>query len=143
MCGLQRIKPQAYYPTNGPYICRSNKTTSSYLHIYHYDLKDADGFVQVEIHPPDRYKPGFVTHTEIFQYKYLPFGMASSPAIFTPYLLCNCNINDLFKYMDDIHIGSDSLAETTLKNDDFIRFCEKQHITQRKQINTGHGHAEG
>ena len=76
------------------------------------DLKS--GYWQIPVHPDDREKTAFVTHSGLYEFNRMPFGLATAPATFQramelvlaglTYSICLC-------YLDDIIIFSNSIGE--------------------------------
>ena len=74
------------------------------------DLKNA--FLQVPLHPESRPLTALITHEGIFQYKRIPFGLASAPCAFQK--LMTDVLGDrpgVQIYMDDVLIGGTSQAQ--------------------------------
>ena len=74
------------------------------------DLKHA--FLQVPLHPDSRSLTAFISHEGLFQFKKIPYGLASAPCAFQR--LMTEILGDqqgIQVYMDDILIGDSSQAE--------------------------------
>ena len=108
-------------------------------------------FWSIPVREKDRYKTAFVTHNGHWQWKRLPFGLKSSPAIFQRVLssiLRKYGLGDFaVNYIDDVLIYSKTYAEhlkhvqLTLKallEAGFKLNKEKCKFAQRKIIYLGH-----
>jgi hypothetical protein len=49
-------------------------------------LDAARGYYLIPIHPDHRWKTAFVTHTGLFEYKTMPFGLKTVPGIFQRFM---------------------------------------------------------
>lgn len=113
-------------------------------------LDITSAFWSIPIREKDRYKSAFVTHHGHWQWKSLPFGLKSSPAIFQR-VLSSVLKNDLeafvVNYIDDILIFSDTYenhlkhVNLTLKalcSEGFKLNFEKCKFAQNKVMYLGH-----
>ena len=74
------------------------------------DFKDA--YLQVEIAPESRHLVTINTHKGLFQYKRLPFGVKTAPAIFQSIMHKMCaGLSGVTSYLDDIIVKGDSKEE--------------------------------
>lgn len=70
--------------------------------LYFTTLDRASEYWQVRMHPDSREKTAFVTHSGLYEFQVMPFGLCNAPATFQqlmkPVLACDaCMV-----YMDDI-----------------------------------------
>ena len=91
-------------------------------------LDVAMGYYQVELHPDDREKTAFITPFGLFQYTFMPFGLATAPATFMRLMtivFSGMVYSTFLAYLDDIiifgrtfneHLEHLELALTRLKN---------------------------
>ena len=76
------------------------------------DLKN--GFWQIELDPRTAHKSGFVTHSGVYEYKRLPFGMMNSPAAFGATMsevLRGLTYKNAVIYVDDILVFSKTFQD--------------------------------
>ena len=81
---------------------------------YYTTLDCVQGYLQIKVHEQSRDYTAFVTHSGMYRYKRLPFGISTAPAQFMSIM------NDLFRkylyksvliYLDDIICFSETLEE--------------------------------
>ena len=66
-------------------------------------------FWQIKIPEGDRHKTAFITHSGLWQWKVMPFGMVNSGATFSKMMKkLLAGIPDAYHYMDDVIIGSET-----------------------------------
>ena len=69
-------------------------------------------FWQIKIPEADRHKTAFITHSGLWQWKVMPFGMINSGATFSKMMKkLLAGIPDAHHYMDDVIIGSQTWEE--------------------------------
>lgn len=85
---------------------------------YFTTLDLANGYHQVLISPEDRHKTAFSLGGGHFEFKRLPFGLATAPGFFQTLInsaLANLNVDKVFAYIDDIVIASEDLESHYIK----------------------------
>jgi hypothetical protein len=77
-------------------------------------LDAARGYHQVPIKEEHRWKTAFLTHRGLFQYKTMPFGLKTAPALFQQFMdkvLGGLRWTAALCYIDDVIVFSDSIEE--------------------------------
>jgi hypothetical protein len=77
-------------------------------------LDAARGYPQVPIKEEHRWKTAFLTHSGLFEYKTMPFGLKTAPALFQQFMdkvLGGLCWTAALCYIDDVIIFSDSIEE--------------------------------
>lgn len=86
-------------------------------------LDMASGFHQIELDEGSRHKSAFSTGTGFYQFKRMPFGLKTAPATFQRLMnmvLSGLNGIEMFVFMDDVIIYSNTLAEHEIKLRKFL-----------------------
>lgn len=81
---------------------------------YFIKLDLASGYYQILIEPKSRHITAFVTNSGQYEFKYMPFGLATAPAVFAKMmdrLVKRMMPGDVVHYFDDILIPCRSLEE--------------------------------
>ena len=82
-----------------------------------HTLDLASGYWQCEIEEEDRPKTAFATHSGLYQFKVLPFGLCNAPAVFERLMelvLKGLNYERCLCYLDDVVIFGKSFDEAIL-----------------------------
>ena len=110
------------------------------------DLKDA--YLQIPIHQGSRKYLRFVTSEGTFQFKVLPFGLTTSPQVFTRVMapvsaMMHRSGYRMLRYLDDWLVLGSSLAEVTKARDFLLSLCtdlgirinfDKSHLTPSQTL---------
>ena len=91
----------------------------------------ASGFHQIPIHPRDRPKTAFSTHTGHYEFNRMPFGLANAPATFQRvmnYALSGTIGSECFVYLDDIIIYSSTFEQHLQKLRTIFRRLYDNHL---------------
>ena len=81
---------------------------------YFTTLDLASGYWQVAVHPADREKTAFITHSGLFEFSVMPFGLCNAPATFQRLMetvLLGLTRKQCFVYLDDILVISSTWEE--------------------------------
>ena len=81
---------------------------------YFTTLDLASGYWQVTMDPAAKEKTAFITHSDLYQFNVLPFGLCNAPATFQRLMetvLAGLTRNQCFVYLDDILVISSSWQE--------------------------------
>ena len=109
-CDYREVNKHVVIPQQP--LPRTDDILASFNNKRYFSVMDmCNGFYQIEIEEEDRPKTGFVTPDCQRQYKRLPFGFASSPAIFqrmVDMLLGGMKWVSAVGYIDDIIVYSDT-----------------------------------
>ena len=75
------------------------------------------GYWQIEVHPESREKTAFITHSGLYQFRVLPFGLTNAPSSFQRlmgYILRGLHYKTALIYLDDVIIFSRSFDDHLL-----------------------------
>ena len=96
------------------------------------DLKDA--YLQVSVDDESQDLLVVNTHKGLFKYKRLPFGLASSPAIFQRFMSQLLkDIDGVVAFLDDILIGGETKEEHDNRLDRVLRVFQKHNVAINKK----------
>ena len=110
----------------------------------------ASGYWQVTVDPAAREKTAFVTHTGLYEFKVMPFGLCNAPATFQRLMevvLAGLNRKQCFVYLDDIliishnweeHLENLQLVFDRLRRAGLRLKPKKCTFAQRKALYLGH-----
>lgn len=85
---------------------------------YYSSLDLSQGFFQVGLHEYDRFKTGFSTSFELFQFKRMPMGLSNAPATIQRIVDHACHgmqQKEIFWYHDDAIIHGKTVEEHNMK----------------------------
>lgn len=138
-------------PESQPFPMIDDLLTRAQDCVYFSKIDINSAFWSIPVREKDRYKLGFVTKRGHYQWKRLPFGLKSSPAIFQRIISNLLAENDLeeyaINYIDDILIFSKSYAEhlrhlnkvlTVIKNAGFKLNKNKCEFAKKSVVYLGH-----
>ena len=96
------------------------------------DLKDA--YLQIPIHPESRSLLRFVAGDAVYQFKVLPFGLSTSPQVFTRTMALISEVMHrhgfrLLRYLDDWLILAPTFQEVSRARDFLLFLCQQLGIT--------------
>lgn len=81
---------------------------------YFSSLDAAKGFHQVNVDEADRWKTAFVTHSGLYEYRKMPFGLKCAPAVFQRFmdkLLGSMRWENALVYIDDVILFSHTISD--------------------------------
>lgn len=91
-----------------------------------------NGYYQIPISEDSRKYTAFVTPDGMYEFKRMPFGLKSPPAVFQRLMALireNTRDNDIVHYMDDILVGSNELSEMLEKLKRVFEVFRKFNLT--------------
>jgi hypothetical protein len=93
------------------------------------------GYLQVPLVPESRYLTAFIMHGGVFQYKQLPFGLASAPSAFQKIMdIVLSGLKGAPQYLDNITVhGKDKNTTCKAQND-----AEQREICLQHKYNLVH-----
>ena len=104
------------------------------------DLKDA--YLQVPVDDESQKLLVIDTHKGLFKYKRLPFGLASSPAIFQIFISqLLMNIDGVVAFLDDILIGGETKEEHNKRLNRALKVFQRHNVAINKK-KTGSTHSK-
>ena len=113
-----------------------------------FDL--ASGYWQIPMNPKDQEKTAFISHTGLFEFLVMPFGLCNGPATFQRFMdiaLAGIKWKSCLVYLDDIIVFSPTFEQhlldleevfTRLKNNKLSLKASKCYFCQKSLVYLGH-----
>ncbi|KAJ8015112.1 hypothetical protein DPEC_G00022770 [Dallia pectoralis] len=121
---------KAVVPDKYPLPTTEELTTNFYGSRVFSKLDLRQGYLQIPLHPESRNLTAFITHTGLYRYTRMPFGLSSAPSCFQKIMstiLASCP--GTVAYLDDIVVHGPDVDTHNVRLEQVFESLSRHHVT--------------